>query len=153
MFFENQYQIAYVTPDIEVATAILCEQFGAPPFRGLAGHAPVENRVMTPEGEVDIVMRAAISIVGNLTLEVLQPVSGATKIFSDMLIPGQPLRVHHFGMRCDDLEAMRAAHEAQGRTVVMEGAFKAARFIYVDARDTLGHYLEYACAPAEYWNR
>jgi hypothetical protein len=153
MFFENQYQIAYVTPDIQVAGDILNKQFGVPAFKGLEGSKPVENTVWTPEGEVEIVMRAAIAIVGHLTLEILEPVSGATQIFSDMLIPGQPLRVHHFGMRVDDLDAVRAEHEKLGRKIAMVGAFKAARFIYVDARDTLGHYLEYASAPPEYWNR
>lgn len=153
MLFENQYQIAYVTHDIKLAKSILCEQYGVPAFKGLEGDAPVENRVWTPDGEVDIVMRAAIAIVGNLTLEVLEPVSGATDIFTEMLIPGQPLRLHHLGMRTDDLDAVRAEHERHGRQVVMAGAFKAAQFIYVDARATLGHFVEYACAPPEYWNR
>jgi hypothetical protein len=151
MFFENQYQIAYVTADFKLATSILCDQFGVKEFKGLEGDKVVENRVWTPEGEADIGMRAAIAQVGSLTLEVLEPVSGATGIFTQMLTPGQPLRVHHIGMRCEDIDAVRAEHERHGRQVVMAGSFKTARFMYVDARATLGHYLEYASAPPEYW--
>lgn len=153
MFFENQYQIAYVTPDIREATRILCDQFGVGEFMGLNGDAPVENRVWTPEGEVSITMRAMIAKVGHLILEVLEPVAGDTRIFSEMLVPGQPLRLHHIAMRCDDVDVIRAEHARHGREVVMAGSFKAARFIYVDTRATLGHYLEYASAPPEYWQR
>jgi hypothetical protein len=35
----------------------------------------------------------------------------------------------------------------------MAGGFGLARFIYVDARDRLGHFLEYAAAPPEHWDR
>jgi glyoxalase/bleomycin resistance protein/dioxygenase superfamily protein len=153
MLFENQYQIAYVTADFSRATDILCDQFGVAGFTGLAGDEVVENRVWTPEGEVDIGMRAAIAQVGDLTVEVLQPVSGATRIFTEMLTPEQPLRVHHIGMRCADLDAVRAEHERHGRSAVMMGGFKTARFMYIDARAVLGHYLEYASAPPEYWQR
>lgn len=151
MSFRNQYQIAYVTPDIGAAAAILQEQHGVSEFLGLAGDKVVENRVWTPQGEADIGMRAAIATVGHLTLELLQPVSGATDIFTQMLIPGQPLRLHHLGFRCDDFEATAAENERLGRPVVMTGGFKAARFMYVDARATLGHFLEYVAAPPEYW--
>jgi hypothetical protein len=151
---ENQYQIAYVTPDLDQAVTLLKERLGVTGFKGLSSAGPVvENTVTTPDGEVSIGMRVVIAIMGNLTLEVMQPVSGATGIFNEMIVPGQILRLHHLGMRCDDLQAMRAAHERAGRKVVMEGSYGAASFIYVDARETMGHFLEYACAPASYWDR
>ena len=153
MFYENQYQLAYVTPDLDQGIALLEQQYGVPAFKGLGGDNFVENNVWTPDGDRDIGMRVAIATVGHLTIEVLQPVSGATEIFTDMLLPGQPLRLHHIGMRTNDLDAVRAGHEAAGRQIVMAGGYKLAKFIYVDARATLGHFLEYAQAPAEHWDR
>lgn len=151
MFFENQYQMAYVTPDVGKATEILKAQFGVSEFKGLVGEDYIENRVWTPEGERDIAMRIGIAVVGRLTIELLEPVSGATEIFTGMLEPGQPLKLHHIGMRCEDIDLARAENEKMGRRVVMAGGYKDARFIYVDARETLGHYLEYSSAPPDFW--
>lgn len=153
MFYQNQYQLAYATSEIGKAVQIMEQQFGVPQFKGLTGESYIENRVWTPEGEADIAMRVAIATVGHLTIELLEPVSGATAIFTDFLEPGQPMKLHHIAMRCDDVDVVRAEHEKLGRRVVMAGSYKAARFIYIDTRDTLGHYLEYASAPAEFWNR
>ncbi|KAA9145840.1 hypothetical protein F6B41_13915 [Microbacterium lushaniae] len=63
------------------------------------------------------------------------------------------MTLHHIAMRSDDLDEVREQHAQLGLPSVMEGAFKAARFMYVDARQTLGHYLEYVSAPPEYWRR
>jgi hypothetical protein len=153
MLFENQYQIAYVTHDLKEAMGVLSDQFGVTGWRGLNADYVVENTIMTPEGEKSITMRVAIAILGNMTLEVLEPIAGETTIFTEMLVPGQLLRLHHLGFRCNDLDAAKAANAKYGRQVVSEGRFKAAHFIYVDARETLGHFLEYVAAPAEYWNR
>jgi hypothetical protein len=151
VFFENQYQLAYVTADLDRATKLLETQFGAPPFRALGGMDPISNTVWTPSGEREITMRAWVTTVGHLTLEVLQPISGACEIFTEMLVPGQPMRLHHIGCRTRDVDQARAESERQGRPVVMAGGFNTARFIYVDARPSLGHFIEYAMASPEYW--
>jgi hypothetical protein len=153
VFFDNQYQLAYVAADLDEGAAVLEAEFGAPKFKPLGGRDIIENRVWTPAGDRDIVMKASISQVGGLTLELLQPISGAVDIFTEMLVPGQAIRLHHIGMRTQDIDRMRTENEKLGRQVVMAGGFDTARFIYVDARATLGHFLEYAAAPPEHWNR
>ena len=152
MFFDNQYQISYVTPDLRKATGLMEARFGVE-FKDLSGQELVRNTVWTPEGDADIEMRLGIAILGHLTIELLEPVSGATKIFTDMIEPGRLVKLHHFGMRCRDLEAMRRENEKIGRKVVMEGGFKTVRFMYVDARADLGHFMEYSTAPPGFWDR
>jgi glyoxalase/bleomycin resistance protein/dioxygenase superfamily protein len=153
VFLDNQYQLAYVTADFDAGVAILRDQFGITGFTGLEGGGFVERQVWTPDGEITIASRAAVAYVGDLSVEVFEPVPGATRVFTGMLTAEQPLRLHHVGMRCDDLDAMRAAHERHGRRAVMTGDVRVARFLYIDALDTLGHYLEYVSAPPEYWRR
>ena len=154
MFFNNQYQLAYVTPDLDAGLAVLRDQYGVDNFKPLGGGEHyLENMVWTPEGEVSIGMKVAIATIGGLTLEVMEPVSGATGIYTEMLEPGQTLRLHHIAMRTDDIDAVRAEHERHGRRIVIWGDFKLVRFMYVDTRATLGHYMEYAQAPAEWWDR
>jgi len=152
VFFENQYQISYVTADLRKATELLESRFGVE-FRDLSGQDLIRNTVWTPEGDAEIAMRIAIATLGHLTIELLEPVSGATKIFTDMIEPGRLVKLHHFGMRCSDLAAMRSENEKLGRKVVMEGGYKTVRFMYVDARAELGHYMGYSTAPPGFWDR
>ncbi len=154
MFFENHYQLSYVTPDLPLGAQILREKFGIAGFKQLGDAPVIENTVWTPDGDdVFIAMRAAIAFAGQLMIELLEPVSGATEIFTEMLEPGRSLKLHHLGIRCDDLEAVRAVHEQRGHPARMIGNFSTARFMYVDTRASLGHFLEYVQAPPEYWLR
>ena len=106
--------------------------------------------VWTPTGEGEMVVKTAVAQVGRLTLEVMEPVSGLVDIYREFVVPGQPLRLHHLAMYAQDLDAVRAESERLGRPVVMAAEFKGGRLIYVDARATLGHYLEYVwVAPRE----
>jgi hypothetical protein len=60
---------------------------------------------------------------------------------------------HHIAMRvADDWDGFRAGLDEQKRSVVIEGHTPTGlKFCYVDARDTVGHYLEYVWAPARMW--
>jgi hypothetical protein len=153
MFFENHYQISYVTPDLDLGIAAFKEQFGIENFRSPGGGGGGGQPVWTPKGEGILRVKAAVAFVGDLTIEVMEPVSGPDEIYRDFLVPGQPLRLHHLGMRCDDIEKVRTESERLGRPVVLSGEFKNGKFMYVDARATLGHYLEYVALPPEYWRR
>ncbi len=46
---------------------------------------------------------------------------------------------------------MRAEIEALGLPLTFEGEVPGLVFIYLDARQTLGHYFEYVWATAEGW--
>jgi hypothetical protein len=122
MFLENPYQLSYVTADLDAAIAIMKEQFGVEGFRVISGSGPGLH-VWTPEGEGEMVVKTAVARAGKWVIEIMEPVSGPVGHFRDHLEPGQPLRMHHIGVMTDD--------------------FKGGRLIYVDARATLGHYVEY----------
>jgi hypothetical protein len=145
MFLENPYQLSYVTADLDQAIAVMKEQFGVEGFRILSGSGP-GLRVWTPEGEGDMVVKTAVARAGKWIIEIMEPVSGPVGHFRDHLQPGKPLTLHHIGVMTDDIDAARAASEKMGRPVVMAADFKGGRLIYVDARATLGHYVEYVWA-------
>jgi hypothetical protein len=142
MFLENPYQVSYVTSDLDAGMAVFKEQFGVESFRVLADGTG-GSHVWTPQGEGQMVVKAAVARMGKTVLELMQPVSGLVGIYRDHLLPGQTLRLHHLAMLVDDIDAVRAESEKMGRPVVMASDFKGGRLIYVDARDSLGHYLEY----------
>jgi hypothetical protein len=145
VFLENPYQISYVTPDLDQGVAAFREEFGVGEFQILPSSGAAQ--VWTPAGAGEMVVKTAVARVGRLILEVLEPVSGLVDIYRDALAPGDRLRLHHVAMLTTDIDAVRVESERRGRQVVMAIDFDGGRLIYVDARATLGHYLEYVWAP------
>jgi hypothetical protein len=99
--------------------------------------------VWTPDGAGEIVLKVAFAQLGKLQYELIEPVCGAVGVYREGLVAADLMRLHHIAMRVDDLAAVRAASERQGRRTVLAGRSGAVSFIYVDARETFGHYLEY----------
>jgi hypothetical protein len=145
----NHYQNAYVTADIDRAVALLEEQFSA---AGKATRIDITQKFWTPQGEGEGTLKLAFVQVGRLQYELIEPVSGNVAIYKDAVVPGQPMRFHHVAMRTDDIDAVRAESEKHGRKIVLAGEAPGVRFLYADARDTLGHYLEYVSAPQAFWD-
>ena len=147
MFLEKPYQVSYVTADLEAAMALFREQYGVARFRVLSDGSGPGMRAWTPAGEGEMRVRVAVARLGDMVLELMEPVDGLVDIYRDFLVPGQPVRLHHLAMMCDDIDRVRAESEAMGRPVALAGESGGLRLIYVDARASLGHYLEYVQPP------
>jgi len=148
MFLQNHYQNAYVTRDLAQALTIFRTQYGFDGFRQF----DVSQQVSTPAGSGTAVLKVALGWIGNLQYEVIQPISGFVDVYSRHLPDQHPLRSHHVCMRVDDWTSFRAEIERQKRPVVLEGGTPGhLQFLYVDARDSLGHYLEYCWMTPERW--
>ncbi len=149
MLLTNHFQNAYVTADIEHAATVLHEQFGVVRRPRCMD---VVQQMTTPRGAREAALRMAFVQIGDLQYELIQPVSGDIAFYVEALRPDRLLQLHHVAMRTEDLGVVRAESEAHGRQVVAEGQAGELRYIHVDARQTLGHYLEYVCAPAAFWD-
>jgi hypothetical protein len=150
MFLRGHYQNAYVTHDLDRAMALLTERYG------VGDYIVFEPDMMlkTPSGVKPSKVRAALAWAGGLQLELIQPVSG----FLDHYLPYLPAdaadpvpRLHHIAVRRDDLDAMRAEIDQLGLPLAFEGEVPGLVFIYLDARESLGHFLEYVWATPEGW--
>lgn len=147
MLLTNHYQNAYVTRDLDRALALLRARHGVDGFTRYA----VDMEVNTPGGRGRVVMKLALGWVGALQYELIEPVSGLVDIYRDALSE-YPLQFHHVCMRVHDWDTFRADLDRQQRPVVIEGGTPGhLQFVYVDARDSLGHYLEYCWMTPERW--
>jgi len=133
------YQIAYVTRDLRLATARLESQYGVADFLTL--RLELDLRVPAARATVNV----GIAWVDDLQIEVIEPIEGAIDIYAAALPSAtQLMAVHHLAMRIpsqpqwEDLLAQLPEHK-----VVLVGGREEMRFVYVDERNTLGHYLEY----------
>lgn len=143
----KHFQNGYITRDIEKAIA---------QFQSLGGvdkvvsfEVPVE--VTTPKGQGTAVSKLAFIWINDLQYELIQPVSGLVDIYSDELPADDSVKFHHICMRVDDWDEFRARVTAMGYPVVLEGGGDLLKFLYLDARELVGHYLEYVWMTPERW--
>lgn len=144
----NHFQNAYVTRDIDKALDTFRQRLNAPQeIRSF----DVTVDVKTPAGSGAASNRVAFIWIDNLQYELIQPVSGLVSIYSDQLPADDSLKFHHICMRVDDWDSFRGKVDRQGYPVALEGGSDALKFVYLDARDTLGHYLEYVWMTPARW--
>jgi hypothetical protein len=150
MFLKGHYQNAYVTHDLGWAMDEVGRRYGLDNWITFE----VELTVKTLAGERQQATKVACAWGGWLQLELIEPVSG----FIDPYLPYLPkdksdrsLRLHHVSLRRDDPAETEAEIASLGLPFVCSGGIPALTYTYLDARETLGHYLEYVWASPEGW--
>jgi hypothetical protein len=150
MFMKNHFQNAYVTHDLERAMALIDRRFGRIDWIVF----DPTMMLLTPQGPKESTVRAALGWNDGLQIELIQPVSGHLDHYLPALPedPDDPTpRFHHVAFRRDDEAAMRAEIAELGFPVLFESSVPGLIFIYLDARETLGHAYEYIWATPEGW--
>jgi methylmalonyl-CoA/ethylmalonyl-CoA epimerase len=137
--WDRAYQVGVVVRDMDKAKAFY-ERLGIGPFvEGPSGHA-LDRRIYgepAPDAEV----RGAITQMGRIEFELLEPVSGKS-------IQGEFLEKHgegvvHICAHTDDLERDIDELTGLGYAVISQGHMEdGGRFAYFDTRETGGLILE-----------
>jgi hypothetical protein len=86
-----------------------------------------------------------------LQIELIEPISGLVQFYADYLPADDSPRFHHICIRVEDWDSTRAEIARQKWPVAYEGEVAGAKFVYLDARDSLGHYIEYMWLAPEMW--
>ena len=150
MFLQGHYQNAYLTHDLDAAMALVNQRYGT---RDWIVFEP-DMVLKTPDGDRESSVRAALAWAGGLQLELIQPTRGWHAHYLPMMAADKadPVpRFHHIAVRRDDLDAMRDEIDRLGLPLAFEGEVPGLVYIYLDARESLGHYLEYVWASPEGW--
>jgi len=156
MYLHGHMQNAYVTHNLDKAMEIISDRFGVEKF----DRFDPEMTVKTLEGEKPLATRVASYWAGGLNIEIIEPTGGYVDHYVNMLpqdrsdaIP----RFHHISLRRDDEAAMRKEIEQLGLPLAFEGpmsikdAIPSLVFVYLDGRQTLGHYIEFTWKSPEAW--
>lgn len=136
-------QLAYVTDDIDAATAWFESTLGT--TRCHTRYQSSMGGLVTVDGEVadEWVIDVALVNAGPTNLEIIRPVSGAVDLYRDAIRPGAPATFHHLGVRIDSFEEATAVVEGAGRTWAQYGGLAdSVLFGYVDLTAELGHHVE-----------
>ncbi|MDE8653492.1 VOC family protein [Novosphingobium album (ex Liu et al. 2023)] len=145
------YQNAYVCDDLEAAIDL---------FRGRGLRKepiiiPVEQDVRTADGPRHQKGRICFIWIDNLQYELIEMETDEVGLYRNCLSNGGPLRFHHVCYRIDDWADFRARVDQQEFPVAMERDLggDALKFLYLDARNVFGHYLEYTWMPDAMWEQ
>jgi hypothetical protein len=152
MLLDNHFQNAYITRDLEQAMALFKTTHDFDRFVSME----VRQQLKTRSGNGEAVVKMALGWIGDLQYELIQPVSGLIDVYLDGLPERHPMQFHHVCMRViDDWDGFRARLEREKQPIVMEGSGMGGglKFLYLDARATLGHYLEYCWMTPERWTQ
>jgi len=147
----RHFQVAYVCDDIEAAAdGFVKRGYGRKPriFE-------VTRLADTPGGEVTISNRLCFFWYGDFMYELIQPLIDPIGMYDLAPDNGGPMRFHHTASRVDDWDGFRARVAAQDLPVVMEGAKDGdeLKFLYIDARERCGHFLEFAWLTDQRWQQ
>jgi len=152
MRLTGHYQNGYVTHDLDLALEIFAGRFGMKDF----ARYDAEVEMTTPQGVKPLAMRIAAGWTGGLNIEVMQPVSGHVAPLMAVLPEdtSDPVpRFHHVALRRDDLSGMRAEIAACGLELAYGGDPPGMHFAYLDARPTLGHFIELVWKEQGGWEK
>ena len=147
MFEGKHFQNAYVTRNIQRAI----DDFTAKAdVRKVLTYEGITD-VVTPNGPGTVHSKLAFVWVEDLQYEFIEPVGGTVSLYRDALPKDDSLLFHHICMRVDNWDDFRARVRKQPLEVAIEGGSDALRYLYLDARPLLGHYLEYVWMTPERW--
>jgi catechol 2,3-dioxygenase-like lactoylglutathione lyase family enzyme len=136
-------QIAWVTRNLDATEMALTGLLGAKKWVRMPGvHFGPDS--CTYRGKpADIVADISLSYAGEMQLELIAPVSGAS-IYDEFLSGAGP-GLHHVCVEADDVEATVRAAEADGAEVVQRGVMPGGmEFAYVSAADAGVPFIEIA---------
>lgn len=112
----------------------------------------VSYELTTRAGRGTASVKLALGWIGDIQYEIIEPVSGLIEVYQEGLSDESPLRFHHACMRVPDWAEFRARVDQERFPIAMEGGTPGhLLWLYLDARDTLGHYLEYCWMTPERW--
>jgi hypothetical protein len=136
-------QVAYVTPDIDAAVAAYESTLGGPRFLINRDVAPNDQTYLGKPAE--LVFHAALAYVGNIQIEIIQPVQGETIYNECIENRTSGLVYHHVGYESPSLESYWDTYrqiEQAGCPAAQTGVFGETVYAYFDFRSEIGTYLE-----------
>lgn len=147
MILDNIFQIAYITRDIDKAMA----NFRAQADIRTEVYTEAEVAIKTPAGPEQMHVKLAFMWVGDFQYELIQPISGLSDIYGSYVPKDDSLVFHHTCVRVNDWDQLLRDVEKQPLPIAFQGGNGPNYFLYLDARKTLGHFLEYAYLPDQIW--
>lgn len=127
-------QTAYIVPEIEVAIEDWSRHLGIGPFALCRGITPLAGSTYRGEPSDDVEMHVAFAYIGDLQLELIEPVGDTPSMYREA-IERRGHGHHHYAFCLEDFDAAYQKATAEDfEAVVDAGVPGVARMSYVESR-------------------
>jgi hypothetical protein len=144
-YYRHFFQIAYVTTDIQHSIKLFGKLYGIQKF--LTFEEPAVMNIVDNGIEAECKMRLAFATVGEHQIELIEPIEDPNGRYTEILpTSGFAQHFHHLGCRFKEREewdAFRSSLNIEKHPIAFENVRGESRYLYLDERPNLGHYLEY----------
>ncbi len=144
-------QLALVVPDLDAAVEQWWKLFGIGPWSFYTYGRPLAMKMSYHGEQVEYKMRLALTSLGPLRIELIEPGEGPT-VYADF-VREHGYGVHHFGVLVKDMPAAIREVEAAGLPMIMDGSGFGrngdGHYAYLDTEALLGTTLELIERPKE----
>lgn len=137
-------QICIIVPDLDEAVRNYWSIFGVGPWHIYTYEKPFVKE-MTRDGEpADYSMRVALSYIGDMRIELIEPLEGDT-VYQEF-VDEHGYGVHHLGVLTEGMEASLRKAERAGFRMTQDGSGFGpdgdGHYAYLDTEDVLGTTIE-----------
>jgi catechol 2,3-dioxygenase-like lactoylglutathione lyase family enzyme len=136
---QKVFQIAYVVPDLQAAIRFFKETLGVRDFMVWENLMLEDQTYNSTPG--DYVQSIAFGYLGDLQIELIQPLSGEST-YSAYLRKNPRGGVQHLGILVDDFNAAVGAMQQRGHKVVQSGRHGDTQLVYFDTDAASGTLTE-----------
>lgn len=133
-------QVAHVVRDLDRAMQYFWEVFKIGPWDIYTFAPPALRESMVRGKPSDHTYRLAVSWVGGVQVELMQPLTGRSVYDEFLEKKGEGL--HHIKLYYRDCQKSLEEFEKKGITVIQSGKFDEDEFYYLDTEDALGSIYE-----------
>jgi len=140
--FNQTMQIGIVVPDVAAAARTYETHYGIGGWQHMELDGTDATDVRLRGQPVDWRARIAVTMVGSVMWELIEPISPDDLFGRFLASRGGVGGVHHIAVRTPDFAGVVAAETARGRQSVLSGTFSGVEVHYLDTEPELGVMLE-----------
>ncbi len=137
-------QIAILVPDIDKAVENYWKRFGIGPWHIYTYGKPLVKRMTRNGKPYDYKMKVALSYIGKMRIELIEPLEGDT-VYSEF-IEEHGYGMHHIGVLTDNMQESLEQAEECGIAMTQDGAGFGpdddGHYAYLDTENLLGTTVE-----------
>jgi 4-hydroxyphenylpyruvate dioxygenase-like putative hemolysin len=138
--FNRVDQVGLVVKDLQKSMEHYWNDFGIGPWDIFTFEAPLIQDMTIRGKPADYRMKLALTRLGKLTIELIQPLEGNTTYKEFLEEKGEG--IHHLGVFVEDMDEGIARLKEQGIEVIQSGRFPDGGYAYMDTEERLGAIFE-----------
>lgn len=137
-------QICVIVPDLDAAVRNYWRVFGVGPWHIYTYGKPLVQRMTRHGRPAEYRMRVALSHIGSMRIELIEPLEGDT-VYAEF-VAKHGYGVHHLGVLTEDMAASIGQAEKAGLAMTQDGAGFGpdgdGHYAYLDTEDLIGTTIE-----------